>query len=149
MKKQAFLYIFFITLLVSSASCEDSSSQHVLAAVKLPDGREIYLKREARGINGNNNVISISANENPCAEYNPDTDYCLCYGPQEVYYKVESDTLHLYLSSSITAPKNPKALIKIEEHIIHPTGRQEFERTYIGEGLTRLDLNVDESKTCG
>src|SRR5215470_12030407 len=68
--------------------------------ILLTSGREIFFKREVRGVTGNYDVIAISADGNSCRSYDPQTDYRICAYTEYVYYKVEGDTPRLFYPTS-------------------------------------------------
>ena len=131
-----------------ACSFPDFSSEYAIAPVKLSSGQIIYFKREVRGINGNYDVIAISANSDPCASQDDKTDYRLCSGGEGVYYKLDGDTLQLYGSKVCDAPKQFPLQLKVEEHEIHPLDRGRFKLDYPKQGINRLVLTVKHENRC-
>jgi hypothetical protein len=134
----------FLFALTASCSVPDMNSDYAVETVRLPNGQNIYFKREIRGITGNYNVISVSANNDPCASCDHKTDYCLkAMWPEVVYYQLDGETLHLFAYGGLTTPEKFPLTIKIETHDI--TGipaEDEFERMMARKGALRLTLTA-------
>lgn len=138
------IYLVFL----QSCSVPDMSPQYSVSSIRLNSGREIFFKREVRGVTGSYDVIAISADGNPCRSYDPQTDYCICTSADRVYYKAEGDTLHLFYSTSTSAPKRFPFQLIVENHEVHPMEREKFKQEYERIGITRLDLPIDPMIKC-
>ncbi|MBP6820505.1 MAG: hypothetical protein KA368_03125 [Acidobacteria bacterium] len=123
---------------------ETGSSDYAIEAVKLPDGENVYFKREIRGLTGNYDVIAVSANSDPCASCDRKKDYCLNeMWPEAVYYKIEAGTLHLFAYRGISIPEKFPLPIKIETHEISGLPAQrEFESKMERNGIKKLPLTA-------
>src|SRR6266446_246048 len=99
------LFFLAITVAFSGCSAHEFAPQYAVSKLDLPNGKAIYFKREVRGLLGNYDVVAISPNSDPCASVNDDTDYCICFDRQYVYYKLEGDTLHFYYATPNHTPK--------------------------------------------
>ena len=142
--------LFFLSLaIITLSSCRvpNFSSEYAIAKLELPNGKTIYFKREARGITGNYDVLAISANGDPCASANRDTDYRISEC-ESIYYKLEGDTLHLYYATAGDPPAK-NFPVKVVNNEINIMKVDEFKRNYSSQGITRLDLVVDGTKRCG
>jgi len=71
-------------VLLQSCSVPDMSPEYSVSSIRLSNGREIFFKREVRGITGSYDVIAISADGDPCRSYDRQTDYCICTGTDRV-----------------------------------------------------------------
>ncbi|GEM_PF-3277454 len=132
-----------------SQSCGNSDpSQYAVASVSLPDGQPLYFKREVRGITGNYDVIAISANGDPCVSQDDKTDYCICSSTEQVYYKLDAATLHLYGSTTNRTPAKFPLQLKVENHEINPMDQERFKRDYAKQGINRLDLVIKPENRC-
>ena len=67
----------------------DLSSQYGMTTISV-DGKQLYFKRETRGLNYD--TIVLSPNNNYCSEYNPETDFRFPTLDTIIYYKVSSRT---------------------------------------------------------
>ena len=143
------LFLLALLLAFSGCSAHEFASQYSISKLDLPNGKAIYFKREVRGITGNYDVVAISPNGDPCASVNDDTDYCICSWREYVYYKLDGDTLHLYYATADHAPTKTVFPIKVVNHEINIMKVDEFKRTYAKDGITRLDLPVDDAHKCG
>jgi len=135
-------------VLLQGCNAPDLSPEYAVTRIRLSNGREIFFKREVRGITGSYDVIAISADGDPCRSYDRQTDYCICTGRDRVYYKAEGDTLNLFYSTSTSAPERFPFQIIVENHEVHPMEREKFEQEYQKMGITRLDLPIDPKIKC-
>ena len=126
----------------------DFAPLYAIAPVQLSTSQTIYFKREVRGITGNYNVIAISTNANPCKSYDEKNDACICTLTENVYYKLEGDTLHLYDSTATSLPEKSLFPIKIKNHEIHPLDREKFKKNYAQQGITHLELKTTSNNKC-
>ena len=138
----------FAIFFSGACSLPDFSPEFAIASVKLSSGQILYFKREVRGINGNYDVIVISANSDPCASADDKADYRLCSGREDVYYKLDGDTLHLYGSTVCGAPTQFPLQLKVEDHEIHPLDRNRFKQDYPKQGINRLVLTIKPGNQC-
>jgi hypothetical protein len=146
------LILFFllsVLVVLSNCSAHEFAPQYSISKLDLPNGKAIYFKREVRGLLGNYDVVAISPNGDPCASVNSDNDYCICSDREYVYYKLDGDTLHLYYATANSAPKKNNFPLKVVNHDINIMRVDEFKRTYAKDGITRLELPVDDTKKCG
>src|SRR6266542_5112753 len=130
-------------VLLQSYNVPDLSPEYSVSSIRLSNGREIFFKREVRGITGSYDVIAISADGDPCRSYDRQTDYCICTSTDRVYYRTEGDTLHLFYSTSTSAPDRFPFQITVENHEVHPMEREKFKQEYQSMGITRIDLPID------
>ena len=135
-------------LLLQGCNSPDLSPEYSVSSIRLSNGREIFFKREVRGITGSYDVIAISADGDPCRSYDRQTDYCICTSTDGVYYKTEGDTLHLFYSTSTSAPERFPFQIIVENHEVHPMEREKFKQEYQKMGITRLDLLINPKIKC-
>jgi len=135
-------------LLLQGCNAPDLSPEYSVSSIRLSNGREIFFKREVRGITGSYDAIAISADGDPCHSYDRQTDYCICTSTDRVYYKAEGDTLHLFYSTSTSAPERFPFQIIVEKHEVHPMEREKFKQEYQKMGITRLDLPIDPKIKC-
>jgi hypothetical protein len=135
-------------VLLQGCNAPDLSPEYSVSSIRLSNGREIFFKREVRGITGSYDVIAISANGDPCRSYDRQTDYCICTSTDRVYYKTEGDTLHLFYSTSTSAPERFPFQIIVENHKVHPMEREKFKQEYQKMGITRIDLPIDPKIKC-
>src|SRR5262245_16096744 len=147
-KHKVKLRLVIYLVLLQSCNVPDLSPQYSVSSIRLTSGREIFFKREVRGVTGSYDVIAISADGNPCRSYDPQTDYCICTGTDRVYYKAEGDTLHLFYSTSTSAPKSFPFQVIVENHEVHPMEREKFKQGYERMEITRLDLPIDARIKC-
>ena len=147
-KHKVKLRLVIYLVLLQSCNVPDMSPEYSVSSVRLTSGREIFFKREVRGVTGNYDVIAISADGNPCRSYDPQTDYCICTSTDRVYYKAEGDTLHLFYSTSTSAPERFPFQIIVENHDVHPMEREKFKQEYERMRITRLDLPIDPKIKC-
>ncbi len=134
--------------LIAASSCMDLSPDYAIASVKLPNGNPLYFKRQVWGLTGDKDLIAISANGNPCTEYSPATDYCICDGFRDyIYYKVEADTLHLY-PSILKEPERFPFNLKVVNHDQDLIQTKQLEEKYQKMGFAKLDLKIDGSIKC-
>lgn len=131
-----------------ACSFPDFSPEYAIAPVKLPSGQVLYFKREVRGINGSYDVIAISANSDPCVSLDDKTDYYLCSSHEDVYYKLDGATLHIYGSRVCGAPKQFPLQLRMEEHEIHPLDWKRFKLDYPKQGINRLVLTIKHGNRC-
>ncbi len=135
-------------VLLQGCNAPDLSPEYAVSSIRLANGREIFFKREVRGITGNYDVIAISADGDPCRSYDQQTDYCICTSTDRVYYKAEGDTLHLFYSTSTSAPERFPFQLIMENHEVHPMEREKFKQEYQSLGITRIDLPIDPKIKC-
>jgi hypothetical protein len=135
-------------VLLQSCNVPDMSPEYSVSSIRLSNGREIFFKREVRGITGSYDVIAISADGDPCRSYDRQTDYCICISTDRVYYRTEGDTLHLFYSTSTSAPDRFPFQITVENHEVHPMEREKFKQEYQSMGITRIDLPIDPKIKC-
>jgi len=147
-KQKVKLRLVIYLVLLQSCSVPDMSPEYSVSSIRLTSGRELFFKREVRGVTGNYDVIAISADGNPCRSYDPETDYCICTGEDRVYYKAEGDTLHLFYSTSTSAPKSFPFQLLVENHDVHPMEREKFKQEYERMGITRLDMPINPMIKC-
>src|SRR5215468_1673470 len=130
-------------VLLQGCNAPDLSPEYSVSSIRLSNGREIFFKREVRGITGSYDVIAISADGNPCRSYDPQTEYCICTSTDRVYYKAEGDTLHLFYSTTTGTPERFPFRVTVENHEVHPMEREKFKQEYERMGITKLDLPID------
>jgi hypothetical protein len=135
-------------VLLQGCNAPDLPPEYSVSSIRLSNGREIFFKREVRGITGSYDVIAISADGDPCRSYDRQTDYCICTSTDGVYYKTEGDTLHLFYSTSTSAPERFPFQIIVENHEVHPMEREKFKQEYQKMGITRLGLPIDPKIKC-
>ncbi len=122
---------------------EIGASDYAIEKVTLPNGENIYFKREIRGITGNYDVIAVSANSDPCVSCDRKKDYCVnAMWPDEVSYKVEAGTLHLFASGGFSVPEKFPLPIKIEAHDIGASSGKQGLSSKERIGIIRLPLKA-------
>ncbi len=121
------------------------------------DGKELYFKREVRGLNYDS--VILSADSNYCAEYNPELDYRFTTSDPTIYYKIESDTLYLLAGNPTLAgyeykpeqylrsPKNfpVKVVIVKPDKLIIWEKRKEL---YQDRGMEFFEIPLDKTLKC-
>lgn len=148
--KQRFISGLLFAYLVICQACvaPDMSSNYAIDKVMMPSGLTVYFKREVRGITGNYDMIAISLNGDPCRSYDENTDYGIWWNESDIYYKVASDTIHLYGATVSRFPKTPVAGLRIERHEVHPIDRAQFLKDYSRRSIMKMTLVADEKIKC-
>ena len=150
LKKSKYLIII---LLLSICAC----SKYGITELKTSNGNKIYFKREARGLNYDS--VILSANDNYCAEYNPELDYRFTTIDPTIYYKIDSNALYLLSGNLtlpgyeykpeqyVTAPKSfpVKVVIVKPDKLIVWEKRKEL---YQDKGMELLEIPIDDNLKC-
>ena len=121
------------------------------------DGKQLYFKREARGLNYDK--VILSPDQNVCAEYKPEKDIGFKSLDDIIYYRIDSNTLYLLYGNPVTfgseyqpdrhiaRPKN----FPVRTEIIEPTKLIVTERKktlYNDLDLKLLEIPFDDSLKC-
>jgi hypothetical protein len=132
------------------------SSDYGIAKISV-SGRQLYFRRERRGLNYDS--VILSADGNYCAEYNPELDYRFTTEDPAIYYKIDSDTLYLLSGNPtlegyeynpeqyLSSPKNfpVKVVVVKPDKLIIWEKRKEL---YQNKGMEFLELPLDETLKC-
>ncbi len=89
------------------------SSKYGLVEISV-NGKPLYFKREARGLNYDS--VILSADGNYCAEYNPELDYRFTSLDDTIYYKIDSGVLYLLTGNPVLSGYNYQS----EQYIVQP-----------------------------
>jgi len=143
------LPLALISLLpITLAACSvDMSSDYGVVAVKVANNREVYFKREVRGLSYD--TLVISTNRSPCVMPNAESDYIYpVIGPLELYYKTEGDSLILYGRFKADPPKNDTFTVKIVQNEIDPSEFFAIKSKTDELGLKPLKVEIDKNIKC-
>lgn len=144
---KAIMFLSVCGSILGNVSCFDSPNRYGIVGLKIPDGREVFFKREARGIDYDS--LALSVNSDPCTGPDPKTDYILHSSElPRIYYKIEDGALALYLSGTATPPGSGQFPVKIIQHKIHPIDYREFEKSYEKMGLRYVEFKMSELIKC-
>jgi|SRR6185503_245081 len=116
--------------------------------IAMPNGQKVYFKRE---VGFDHDLWVISPSNDVCHMPNPDTDYRFRQmGPIDPLYRIEGDTLLLYIRGvAAGAPKSGQFPTRIIQNEVDPLDYLKMERDLEKLGLTRLEVQIDKSLTCG
>jgi hypothetical protein len=93
--------VFFLRL---GARVDDiGASRFGMQMLEMPNGRQLYAKREVRGQNFD--VVALSANANPCEPANPETDLIFRYDGNPLMISRSGDDLIVLRTGSYEEPK--------------------------------------------
>lgn len=120
----------------------DFSSQYGITTISV-DGKQLYFKREARGLNHDD--VILSPNNDHCAEYNPETDVSFPLLDDIIYYKIKDDVLYLVTRQVIRAENFP---VKVEFKSIYATEGFELSEKHKEMGLELLDVRLRDELKC-
>ncbi len=134
----------------------DFSSDYGIAKISV-NGRQLYFRRERRGLNYDS--VILSADGNYCTEYNPELDYRFTTADPAIYYKIESDTLYLLSGNPtlegyeykpeqhLSSPKNfpVKVVVVKPDKLIIWEKRKEL---YQNKEMEFLEIQLDETLKC-
>ncbi len=144
------LLLIFLTALGSLQACgSDMSPEYGIYSIALPNGREIYVKRMVWGLNGDSLVIS--PNRDHCNTPDAKTDYIfrsLDAGWSGFYYKVENDTLILYVWIKADEPQSGTFPIKVLQHEPKLAEYNEIKENAAKLGLKHVQVAIDKSLKC-
>jgi hypothetical protein len=135
------IFILLTTLVIYNFP--DMSSQYGLVTISV-DGKQLYFKREARGLNYDS--LILSTNKDHCAEYNPDSDYDFTNSDPTVYYKVDGEVLHITASNAAPPKDFP---VKVSIHRITDNSEWfDLEENHLEKGLELLNIPLSDDLTC-
>lgn len=145
-KLACILQILAMALMLSCMPTYNYSYGTVMIA--MPNGKKVYFKRE---VGFDHDVWVISPTSDVCHIPNADIDYRFRQmGPIDPLYKIEGDTLFLYIRGTVAgAPKSGQFPISIIQKEVDPLDYLKMESDLGKLGLTRLEVRIDDSLTCG
>jgi hypothetical protein len=140
------LQMLIIALMSSCTPTNHYSYGTVMIA--MPDGQKVYFKRE---VGFDHDLWVISPSDDVCHMPNADTDYWFHQmGPIDPLYKIKGDTILLYIRGvAAAAPKGGQFPTRIIQKEVDPLDYLKMESDLEKLGLTRLEVRIDESITCG
>jgi hypothetical protein len=142
-----FRFLLSVGALTISSCIPDMRSAHGIVAIPIEGGRQVYFKREVRGLSYD--VLTLSANSDPCRPDDPVVDDVFnTHGPVAVYYKIEGGRLQVYASSGVVLAKAGDLRKLVEHHELVTSDYLEMRDTYKQQSLTDLDvpLNVPRGR---
>ena len=142
------LAMYLLALLpISFTTCVPGlSPAYGIVKVKVGD-REVYFKREARGLSYE--ALVISPNDSFCGMPDPKSDYIFReQGPLRLYYKVDNNALVLYGTSNATQPEAKNFPVNVVQHELTVLEFDRLERDAARLGFLSLEISMKESKRC-
>jgi hypothetical protein len=79
------------------------ASRFGMQTIEMPNGRQLYAKREVRGQNFD--VVAISGNANPCEPANPEMDLIFRYDGNPLMVSRSGDNLIVFRAGAYEEPK--------------------------------------------
>jgi hypothetical protein len=129
-----------------TACAPDLSSAFGMLAVTVGN-REVYFKREVRGLSYDALVISPSSSF--CKMPDPRSDYIFReQGPVRLYYKVDNNTLVLYGTGSATPPEARNFPVNVVQHELTVLEFDQLDKDAARLGLLALEISVDKRSQC-
>ena len=145
MAGKLFKTVSILSFIVLMKSCPDFSPEYGVLPLKLSESQEVYLKREIRG--QNYDVVVLSPNKDHCSEADPKSDY-IFRGHSSIFYKIEGNTLILFLAVEATPPESGSFPIKVVQNVKNFKEFVQIRNNYQNLGLTRLEVKIDNSLKC-
>lgn len=141
------LLISLLTLNVLFGNKCPFASQYGLVEIDYPNGKKLYLRREARGLNYDQ--LSLSDSANYCSQ--PDPSKALIFtglgsGAFSVFYKIENGDLHIYSSriEGIEIFSNGAEVVPHEEDNLRlPAGSRD--EKYKPADLKEISVPINDS----
>lgn len=135
----------------------DFSSVYGIAKISV-SGRQLYFKREARGLNYDS--VVLSANDNFCDKYNPESDFRFTTADPVIYYKIDSDTLYLLSGNPASGGSEHKPddyvvaaeSFSVKVVIVRPDRLIDWEKRgelYQDREMKLLEIPLDDNLKCG
>ena len=137
------LIIFACSMTIQSCSSVDElQPQFGIVALTVEGGRQIYFKREVRGLSYD--VLAVSDDPDPCHTANDAADYVFrAQGPLTVYYKLEGPKLVVYSASPGAASDKSEIPRLIDARLLEAPEFQQFGIKYHEKGFTKLDVPLN------
>lgn len=102
---------------VPLSGCNLAEQRYGVRKIESPGGRVLYFRRTVRGLNFDKLVLT--PNKDHCSVINPETDIVFRgLGPILVFYRFDSETLKIYLTSAVEVPKGFNEFIAVEQNVI-------------------------------
>jgi len=117
-----------------------------IVTITVPDGRKVYFKREVGFLDHDVWVISPSADL--CNIPNEDTDYRFPTLDPRILYRIEGNSLLLYVGNAAVAPKSGSFPIDIVQKEVDPLEYLEMAKRLGDLSLTRMQIPIDENLKC-
>jgi hypothetical protein len=106
---------------------------------------EVYVKRMVRGPTYDRSVTVISMNPDLYDFNTTTTDYVFDSFQPTLYYKVENDTLKLYIyGSPAQSPQTGEFPVHIEQVVLDLKDYLKMTENYQSMGIERLELFIEE-----
>lgn len=129
----------------------DPFFQRGIQEIQISPGRSLYFKREVRGLLGNYDILTISLNPDPCAEYDGSVDAEFpAIGSHAFYYRVLtlSNKVELQGVTDLTLPPRGGLSDLLHYEVLHPLDWRSLEETWQSQGLKFLEVPVNPWIVC-
>jgi hypothetical protein len=121
----------------------DLSPQYGMTTISV-GGKQVYFKREARGLNYDNVILSSSSDF--CAEYNAETDFRFPGMDNVIYYKINGEILQIISSPNIK-PQNFPVKVEVRE-VTDPMEWFRLKDTHKENGIELLNVQLSDEMKC-
>jgi hypothetical protein len=140
------MYLLALLPISFTACLPDLSPSFGIVKLKIGD-REVYFKREVRGLSYDTLVISPS--DGFCGMPDPKSDFIFnSLDPLPLYYRVDNNTLVLYGTDSATPPEAENFPVKVVQHKLTALEFNRLAKDAAQLGLQPLEIQMKESKRC-
>jgi amino acid transporter len=135
--------IFILFSVIVIYNFPDMSSQYGIVNI-LVEGKQLYFKREARGLNYDQ--LILSASKDHCADYITNSDYRFQTANPTVFYKTEAGILYL-IAKNVVTPKDFPVKVSIIEPDVLPDW--ETKKSNLKEkGFELLEIPIVDDLKC-
>ena len=139
---RGYLVIISALTIFSCRAVEELKPQRGIVAIPLEAERQLYFKREVRGLSYD--LLTLSTDSDPCRSDDPAVDdVFVAQGPLTIYYMIEGGRLQVYSASSVTLAKGGDIRSLVEHHLLDPLDYQRVSDTYKQQGFTKLDVQLN------
>lgn len=142
-------FLLIIALISSHSTCMSKRKDTFFSvrSITMSKDREVYVKRMVRGPGYDRSVTVISMSPD-LYDFNAATaDYVFDSFQPSLYYRVENDTLKLYLyGQPAHSPKQGEFPVHIEQVVLGLNDYLKMTENYQRLGIERLDLFMEEAR---
>ncbi|MGH9760934.1 MAG: hypothetical protein ACREDR_09540 [Blastocatellia bacterium] len=133
-----------LTLVFSGCNL-DLSPRYGVVKLGIPAGDTLYFIRQVSGQNFDE--LQITTNPNYCVDPDPEKDFIFnTVDSHEMYYKMESALLTLFVSARAKEPKRFPGKERIVQVEMQPSEWASLKEKYYERGLKHLEVPIVESK---
>lgn len=147
MKRNLLVIVFVNCLIMFAPGCTESRLvRYGNVPLTAPSGEKIYFRREVRGRNFDE--VILSPNPEPCVPPDSAGDLIFPDSDPTIYFKFEGQVLHLYPSVLAPEPSQAKFATRIVQHFLTNPERIKLRAEYQAKGLILLEIPFDNQIKC-